>query len=216
MKGVLITFEGIDFSGKSVQANLLKERLIAENLPVFFLREPGGTEISEKIRELLLDKQYNKMDAVTELLLYSAARTQMVVEKVLPQLKSGKVVICDRFYDSTTAYQGYGRQVDLVFVQNLNEFITHGLKPNLTFLLDLEPENALKRHALNASEGKIKNRKILDRLEQEDMKFHQRVREGYLKIAQAEANRFIIIDGNRTINSIQEEIYKQTKTRLKF
>jgi dTMP kinase len=206
--GTLITFEGIDFSGKSVQASLLYERLKSKAVDVLFLREPGGTEISENIRNVLLDNKYDKMQAATEVLLYSAARAQMVAEKVTPHLKSGGVVICDRFYDSTTAYQGYGRQIDLDFIQRLNKFVTQGVKPDLTFLLDLDPEEALKR--------KDKNGKSLDRLEQEHLKFHQRVRAGYLKIAQAEPNRFKIINGSRSIESIQEEVLAQTISMLKL
>ncbi|MFQ5824257.1 MAG: dTMP kinase [bacterium] len=208
MKGYIITFEGIDFAGKTVQANLLKERLMAEGLPILFLREPGGTEISEKVRKVLLDTKHNKMIAATEVLLYAAARAQLVAEMVIPHLKSGGIVICDRFYDSTTAYQGYARQLNLEFILSLNEFVTQGIKPNLTFLIDLEPEKALERKNLTGT--------IIDRLEQEDLKFHQRVREGYLNIARREPNRFIIISGDRPINLIQKEIYKLTQSRLKI
>lgn len=208
MTGTLISFEGIDFSGKTVQASLLNERFKAQGINVLFLREPGGTEISENIRNVLLNDKYHKMDATTEVLLYSAARAQMVAEKVMSHLKSGGVVICDRFYDSTTAYQGYGRQINLDFIQRLNEFVTQGLKPNLTFLLDLDPVDALHR--------KNKNNESLDRLEQEDLKFHQRVREGYLKIAHAEPNRFMIINGSSSIECIQKEIFEHVNSNLKF
>ncbi|MFQ6115210.1 MAG: dTMP kinase [bacterium] len=208
VRGSLITFEGIDFSGKTVQANLLKERLIAEGLPVVFLREPGGTEISEKIREVLLDTNHHKMVAATEVLLYAAARAQLVAESVIPQLKKGSIVICDRYYDSTTAYQGYARKIDLAFIKSLNKFVSQKIEPDLTFLLDLEPEKALRRKDLSASSP--------DRLEREDLKFHKRVREGYLDIARREPHRFIIINGDRPINLIQEEIFKHTKSRLKI
>lgn len=208
MTGTLITFEGIDFSGKTVQANLLKERLTSEGLPVLLFREPGGTEISEKVREVLLDTNHNKMVSATEVLLYAAARAQLVAEKVIPHLKNGGIVICDRYYDSTTAYQGYARRIDLDFIRSLNKFVSQNVEPDLTFLLDLQPEKALKRTTLSGSS--------LDRLEQEDLKFHQKVREGYLNIARLEPHRFIIVNGDRPINVIQEEIFKHTKSRLEF
>jgi len=206
MNGFLITFEGIDFSGKSIQANLLKEQLLAQNLPVIILREPGGTEISEKVREVLLDSQHDKMCAKTELLLYSAARAQMVQECVIQHLQKDCIVICDRYFDSTTAYQGYGRKIDLDFIDKLHNFVTQGIKPHLTFLIDLEPKETLARKKVS----KI----IMDRLEQENLQFHQRVREGYLKIARTESYRFIIIDGLQSIDEIAAQIFNHTKSRL--
>ncbi len=206
MKGFLITFEGIDFSGKSVQANLLKEQLLAQSLPVLFLREPGGTEISEKVREVLLDTQHDKMCAKAEVLLYSAARAQMVDECIIPHLKKGSIVICDRYFDSTTAYQGFGRKINLDFIDKLHKFVTRGVNPDLTFLIDLDPEKTLERK--NISKVKI------DRLEKENLQFHQRVRKGYLKIAQSESHRFITIDGSQTISTIQKQIFNHTKTRF--
>lgn len=205
-KGLLISFEGIDFSGKSVQANLLHDKLLTLELPVLFLREPGGTEISERIREVLLDTKHAKMTAKTELLLYSAARAQMVNECVVPHLDKGRVVICDRFYDSTTAYQGGGRQIDLDFIKKIHKFVTEGIKPDLTLLIDLEPEEALRRKNLNKLQT--------DRLEKEDLEFHQRVRNGYLNIAAEEPDRVVIIDGSRAIDVIHEDIFRHVKTRL--
>ncbi|MFQ5865473.1 MAG: dTMP kinase [bacterium] len=208
MTGTLISFEGVDSSGKTVQANLLKERLMADGSAVLFVREPGGTEISEKVRGVLLDTNHQKMVAETEVLLYAAARAQLVAERVIPHLKNGGIVICDRFYDSTTAYQGYARKIDLEFIQSLNKFVTQKIEPNLTFLLDLEPQKALKRKHLSGSTP--------DRLEQEELEFHERVREGYLAIAHREPHRFIIINGDRPIKLIHEEIFEHTRSRLEF
>ncbi|MFQ5707005.1 MAG: dTMP kinase [bacterium] len=207
MKGLLISFEGIDFSGKSVQANLLKQRLLSEGRPVQFLREPGGTEISERLRDVVLDTKHYTMSPLTEVLLYSAARAQMVEEQVLPNLSKGVVVICDRFYDSTTAYQGYGRSIDLDFIAQLNQRVTRGCKPDLTFLLDLHPETVLKR--------KLASAKSLDRLEQEDVDFHLKVRQGYLTIARNDSKRFVVLDGEKSIETIQEEIYQRVKSKLR-
>jgi len=203
MQGNLITFEGIDFSGKSVQANLLHGALKDRKLPVLILREPGGTEISEKIRSVLLDNANHKMSAMTEVLLYSAARAQMVRENILPNLEKGTVVICDRYFDSTTAYQGFGRRIDLDFIKKLNNFATEEVVPDLTFLIDLDPKIALQRTKTD-----------LDRLEKEDSEFHQRVRKGYLEIARSNPDRFVVIDGTQSIEAIQDEIFMKIKLKL--
>ncbi len=207
MAGLFISFEGIDFSGKSVQANLLKADLERRGWPVLLLREPGGTEISERIRDVLLDKGHGNMDARTELLLYCAARAQLVRERIAPHLKQNGVVICDRYHDSTTAYQGYGRQIDLRFIEEIHNFAIEGVKPDVTFLIDLEPRAALQRKTANRLQG--------DRLEQEDLTFHQRVRNGYLEIAKAEPQRFVILDGARAVEAIQKEIRQHVLARLR-
>jgi len=208
MSGYLISFEGIDFCGKSLQARLLYDHLLAMDLPAVFLREPGSTGISEKIRKIVLDKENDQMVHEAELLLYSAARTQMVHQEVIPFLRDGKIVICDRYYDSTTAYQGYGREIDLDFVGKLNKFVTKGTTPNLTFLIDLDPELAQTR---NRKKGKS-----FDRLEKEDIEFHERVRAGYLEIAGISDNRerVVVVPGNRPAPEIQEEIQKHVLSRL--
>ena len=204
----MITFEGIDFSGKSAQAQLLRDRLTTLNVPVLFLREPGGTEISEKIRDVLLDTQHTKMSAKTELLLYAAARAQIVMEQIAPSLRDGKTVLCDRYFDSTTAYQGFGRQIDLDFIEKLHTFVTEKISPDITFLIDLEPEEALRRKRATNLEK--------DRLDQEALEFHKRVRQGYLQIAETDANRFVTIDGSQSVDEIQKKIFTVTKTRLKL
>lgn len=208
MNGFLISFEGLDFSGKSLQANFLKESLLARKLPVAFFREPGGTEISERIREVLLDTKNLGMHPETEVLLYSAARAQIVSEGIIPHLTRGGIVICDRFYDSTTAYQGYGRQIDLNFIKKMNIFATKHVKPDLTFLLDLDPASALKRSE--------KGNETLDRLESETLEFHTRVREGYLRIARAEKQRFVVIDGKQSIEAIRNQIFDCVKNKLQL
>ncbi len=206
--GFLVTFEGIDFSGKSAQARLLRDALIELDFPVLFLREPGGTEISEKIRQVLLDIQHALMNKKTELLLYSAARAQIVSERIAPSLDQGQVVVCDRYFDSTTAYQGYGRQIDLDFIDKLHSFVADKIEPNLTFLIDLDPEEALKRKKATTVEK--------DRLDRETLEFHKRVRNGYLQIARTESKRFVTIDGSRSIQVIQQQILDETKRRLKL
>ncbi len=199
-KGILISFEGVDFCGKSTQIDRLVEELDRVQIPVIVLREPGATEISEKVRDILLDNKNHRMTSRTEVLLYSAARTQLVVEKIIPAIEKGEIVILDRFFDSTTAYQGYGREIDLDFINKLNTFATCGVKPDITFLIDLDPEIALKRKDIIE----------YDRLEQEDIFFHKRVREGFLAIANSEANRarFVVIDGEMSINAITEVVFK--------
>ncbi len=204
MKGKLITFEGIDFSGKSVQARILYDRLLrewaqGEKDRVLMFREPGGTAISERIRDILLDRSLTEMDPVTELLLYSAARSQLITEKIIPALQAGKIVICDRFYDSSTAYQGYGRGISLDIILQAHRIATHGVKPDLTLVIDLDPAKAAERQRRSA-------RKV-DRMEAEDRDFYIRVREGFLKIAGQEPDRVKIIAGNRRINEIAEEVW---------
>jgi len=199
-QGLLITLEGIDFCGKSLQANLLERNLAEKEVPVVLFREPGGTLLSERIRDLLLDRSLGPIDPLAELLLYSAARSQLVREKIRPALKEGKVVICDRFYDSSTAYQGYGRGLPIQWVKRINEMATGGLKPDLTFIIDLEPEQALERGQRIG--------KPWDRMEREHAEFYRRVREGYLKIAQEEPERVRVINGKQSIDQIQKEIWQ--------
>lgn len=206
MQGVFITFEGLDFSGKTVQATRLREYLAGRGYRVLLLRDPGGTVVSERIREILLDNRLEHLSPTAELLLYSAARAQMVEEQIAPALRDGQVVICDRFYDSTTAYQGYGRGLDLGFIRQLNAFVARGCRPALTFLLDLSPEEALGRQK---EQGKT-----LDRMDQQTLEFNLRVRDGYLEIVRGEPDRVILIDGNRPVDIIQSDIVRAAETRL--
>ncbi len=202
---LFVSFEGIDFSGKSLQANLLKERLEKAGFSVALFREPGGTAISEKVRQILLDPAHAEMLPMTELLLYSAARSQLVREKIRPALEAGKIVLCDRYADSSTAYQGFGRKLLLEDVQRAHSLAIEGLWPDVTFLLDIAPEEAIRR--------KTKARK-LDRLEQEDLAFRKRVRNGYLGLARKEPDRFVILDGLANPARIHENIWVWIKNKL--
>ncbi len=201
-KGILITFEGIDGSGKTTQINELIHRLDQRNIEYQLFREPGGTRIGEKIRDILLDNNHSNMLPITELLLYSASRYQLTMRSIVPALKAGKVVICDRFYDSTTAYQGYGREIDLEFIKRLNAVATESLIPDKTFILDISLEERLQRLG----------KKNLDRLEREALAFHKKVREGFIAMAREEPERMILIDGNRPSEEISNEIWNHVKS----
>ena len=201
---MFITFEGIDFCGKSTQIELLKEKLISENKKVEIIREPGGTIISEKIRELLLSKSHNEMFMESEIFLFSASRAQLVREKIQPLLNEGYYVLSDRFHDSTTAYQGYGRGVDLETVNKINSLAIDGTIPDLTFIIDIPVDIAESRKM-------EKEKEQLDRLEILDTEFFNSVREGYLKMAD-EDDRFKIIDGVLNIESISKKILNEVRS----
>ena len=206
-KGLFITFEGIDASGKSTQAQKLTEYFTSHQQSVLFFREPGGTAISEKIREIILDRTHHMMHARTELLLYVSARAQIVHEKILPALEQGAVVICDRYIDSSVVYQGYGRQLDIEFVNALNRFATSSLQPDCTFLFDISPETSAKR--------KAQMREQADRLEMEKIDFHSRVREAYLQLAEQEKERFVVIDGEQPIEILTQEMIQRVESLLR-
>ncbi len=193
-----ISFEGIDFSGKSTQISLLKEYLIKNGQEVFILREPGGTEISERIRSILLDKKHMQMHGRTEILLFSAARVQLTCEKIIPLLKEGKYVLADRFVDSTTAYQGYGRELELELVDHVNKFATLGILPSITFYLKINPDDAFKRKLENGLEA--------DRLESSGENFYKRVCRGYEDIANRNPKRFKILDATQVKGDIHRQI----------
>ena len=209
MRGKLITLEGIDLSGKSTQAQKLFDYLKASGRKVILVREPGGTKISEQIRRVLLTGKNLGLTPPTELLLYLSARAQLVSEIIRPALNSGKIVICDRFYDSTTAYQGYGRGIKLDLIHKLNRFATGGITPNLTILFDLPVQSALKRAASN----RIKP----DRMEREGISFHRRVRNGFLSMAGKEKKRFKVIepgsDPNKTWKKVRQSVDKYLKAK---
>jgi len=197
MEGLFITFEGIEGCGKTTQAKLLYEYLINRNIECVLTHEPGGTLISEKIREILLDKKNYNMVYLTELFLYLASRSQHTFEKIIPALKNGKIVICDRYFDSTLAYQGEGRNIPKQKVFEINNFATGGLIPHLTFLIDINEDVGLER---------LKERKGKDRIEEEEINFHKRVRGAYLTLARENKERFRIIDGLGSIEHIHKEI----------
>jgi len=198
---MFISFEGIDFSGKSTQIELLKDYLVDHNKKVEILREPGGTEISEKIRRILLDNKNEELVAEAELFLFSASRAQLVREKIRPYLEQGIYVISDRFHDSSTAYQGYGRGIPLEVVNQIHQLAIGETIPDLTFFIDIPVGIANERR-------KKKSKVKLDRIETADTEFYNRVRNGYLEIARKE-ERFKVINGTQTIETIQNQIISE-------
>ena len=201
-KNLFITFEGIEGCGKSTQARMLKEFLVKEGKSVFLTREPGGPKIAEEIREMLLSVENKEMLPQTEVLLYMASRSQHTGEWIIPELEKGKIVISDRYYDSTFAYQGAARKINGKLIDTIRRYATFGLVPDITFLVDLPEEIGLSRILV----------KDADRLEQESMEFHKRVRVGFLDLAKKEPERFVVLDGNKSIKEIHKQvIYKVLK-----
>lgn len=196
MTGVLITFEGGEGSGKSTQITRVMARLEAAGVPSLLVREPGGTRVGEVVREALLDPAHTEMAPRAELLLYEASRAQLVAEKIRPALEAGMVVVCDRYYDSSTAYQGYGRGLPLDEVEALNRIATGGLVPDVTIVLDLDPEAGLER----ATRGGA------DRLEAEEIEFHARLRAGFLAIAKAEPERVAVVDASGSAHEVESRV----------
>lgn len=199
--GVIISFEGPDGAGKTSVLERIIPLLQAQGLSVLATREPGGVAIAERIREVILDVHHVNMDYKTELLLYMAARRQHYVEKVLPALENGKIVLIDRFIDSSIAYQGAGRGLDEATITQLNDFTTDGRKPDITIYLDIESELGLQRIAQNAE-------REVNRLDLEKLDMHQRVRQGYLRLAEQEKDRIVTIDASRDLDSVVEEVYQ--------
>lgn len=197
-----ITFEGIDGCGKTTQLERAFDYLTASGLTVYKLREPGSTRVAEKIREILLGKE-NPLSDITELLLYEAARSDIVEKEIKPLLKDGHIVLCDRFYDSTTAYQGYGRGLDIEMVRKLHRVAVGDLTPDLTLLFDLDLKTALTRRSQNP-----------DRLESQPEAFFERVRQGFLAIARDESDRVKVIDASRSVEAIFEEVKEQLAQQL--
>jgi dTMP kinase len=196
---MFITFEGGEGSGKSVQAKALFRRLSDLAIPVLLTHEPGGTPFGEKLGHWLKWARDSYISPLTELMLFNASRAQLVAEVIQPNLKSGKAVISDRYADSTTVYQGYGRELDLAMVKATNKAATQGLKPNLTILLDIPVEEGLAR----------KMARKQDRFEQETIAFHQRVREGYLELAAAEPRRWLVVDATQSKRQIADIIWQR-------
>ncbi len=203
---MFITFEGLDFSGKSTQARLLVEKLKRSDRTVHFLREPGGTAISEAIRTVLLDTKHLDMTEAAEILLFSASRAQLVAQVVRPALAKGEVVVCDRYCDSTTAYQGYGRGLDLDAVQSINTFATGGTMPDVTFLVEI-PIDEIERRKISAGLS-------FDRMESSGRDFYERVAEGYRTLARSEPDRWHTINGTKRVQEIEDEIWKRVEPAL--
>ncbi len=195
---MFITFEGIDLSGKSTQIRLLKNYLQKKRKKVISVREPGGTGISEKIRDILLDREHLKMEYLTEFLLFSSSRYQLTKEIIIPNLQKKYYVLSDRYFDSSTAYQGYGGRIDLKIVRSINKIATGGLIPDLTFLLNISIDECTKRKKL------IK--KTEDRIEQKKISYYNKVIAGYLQIAKNNKGRFVVIDATGSVGDIHNEI----------
>lgn len=202
--GLFITFEGGEGSGKTTQAQTLYRRLVKLDIPTLLTREPGGTILGEKVASLLKWSEGTGISPMTELLLFNASRSQLVEEVIQPNLKEGKVVICDRYADSSTAYQSYGRGLDLEVVKKINDTATGGLKPDLSVLLDMPVEEGFIR----------KKSERHDRFEREARVFHQQIRDGFLKMASEEPERWLIIDASQSKEKIREIIWRRVSQLL--
>ncbi|HCN24680.1 MAG TPA: dTMP kinase [Candidatus Marinimicrobia bacterium] len=201
-KARFISFEGIDGSGKTTQATLLLDKLIQNGKQGILVREPGGTPVSEAIRHVLLTKGNRQMVARTEALLMTASRSQLTKEVILPNLEQNRWVIADRYADSTLAYQGGGRELNLDWLQDLNKFATYDLEPNVTFVIDILPKEALRRRGQTE-----------DRIEEEGITFQKQVRRTYLELAKQYSDRIIVIDGHMDREIIQDNIWDEIKRR---
>jgi len=204
LRGSFIVFEGCEGSGKSTQIRLLAERLESMGYSVVTTREPGGTPAGSAIRQILLSPETGALDPMTELLLFLSARRELVKNVVVPALEKGEIVLCDRFSDSTMAYQGYGRGLDKKFVSDLNSTVLEGLKPDRVVVLDLPVEEGLGRaNGRMMGEGRGEAR-----FEDEDIEFHKRVRDGFLKIAAAEPDRIKVVDAASAIGEVSANVFK--------
>lgn len=203
MDGIFITIEGMDGSGKTTQINKLKDYFEKNGQHVVLTREPGGTVISEAIREIILDIKYQEMEPVTEALLYAASRAQHVRQYILPNLEAGNIVICDRYVDSSLVYQGFARKLG-DDIKKINDYATGGLAPDVTFFLDLEHTKGMDRK---------KNQQELDRLEAEKEQFHQMVREGYHQLLKVNGDRMIGVDAGQSIEDVHQEILTGLKSK---
>ncbi len=205
---MFITFEGIEGCGKSTQAKRLVNRLRELAVPLVFTLEPGGTSVGQKIRRILLDSRNQHLSPLAELLLYAADRAQHVEEVIKPALEQEKWVLCDRFFDATTVYQGYARGLDMKLIVTLNEKASPGIRPDITFLIDCAVEvgleRALKRNKIQFQEGQ-------DRFEREKKDFHEAVREGYLTMAMEDRERFVVVDGTLKEDELEEIIFKHVE-----
>jgi len=205
MKGKFITFEGSEGSGKSTQINYLHKYLLSKGKRVLFVREPGGVKISEKIRLLLLDPKNKKMGPECETMLYMAARAQLVKEVIQPALMKGHIVLCDRFLDSTVAYQGYAGGVNVNFIKEVGSFVTQGAKPDLSFFFDVD-----------AKEGLSRIKRVKDRIERKPLPYHEKIRRGYLKIAKQEPRRIKLLRGSDQKEDIRLEVKSHINRLLKI
>jgi len=197
---MLITFEGLDRSGKSTQAKLLVDKLAPQHR-VLFIRDPGGTPISERIRDILLDRSHPELHPITELLLFSASRAQVVSEVIAPALRQGGIVVCDRYYDSSTAYQGYGRGLNVDTVARINAFATGGAVPDLTFFVDITVNEIERRRMARGLS--------IDRMESAGREFYERVRRGYCALAKEHCERYVIVNGMAPVDEVAQEVWEE-------
>lgn len=212
---MLISFEGIDGAGKSTQIQELLHALSARGVEALMLREPGGTAVAEKIRQILLESS-DEISPIGELLLFSASRAELVQGVIMPALASGKTIILDRFFDSTTAYQGYGRGIDMELLRSIIAISTCGITPDITFYLDLEPEEAMKRKFSKTSLPLAFEGDELDRMERSGVEFYRKVRQGYLDIAHIHSERFVWINALDSVAVIHEKILALLKERFGY
>jgi len=212
VKGLFITFEGPDGAGKSTQLKNLAEFLKEQRVPFIMTREPGGTEIGNSIRSILLNPANATLVQKTEVLLYAASRAQHVQETIVPSLENGKIVLCDRFVDASIAYQGYGLELSVDEVIAINRFAVGGIEPDRTYLIDLPPTEGRQR-MMNRQDTNESYE--LDRIEQKHLTYHQRVREGFHRIYEENNHRMCLIDGNRDIEDVFQDILNDFKNYYK-
>lgn len=212
MRGRFITFEGIEGSGKSTQIALLHDHLKAQGTKVVLTREPGGTPIGDRIRQILLDPEHHGLDHAAELLLYAASRAQHLREVIGPALEAGKVVLCDRFSDATLAYQGYGRGLSIPMIEELDRMVTGSLRPDATLLFDIDARTGLSR-ARGRNADRDLHREA--RFENEDIAFHTRVRDGYYYLAHRDPDRIRVVNASRTQQEVQQDVRKIVDEVLK-
>ncbi|MFS0690762.1 dTMP kinase [Sporosarcina sp. 179-K 8C2 HS] len=206
-KGIFITFEGPEGAGKTTVIAEINKRLEQEGKKTILTREPGGIRISEKIRDIILDNDHQEMDGRTEALLYAAARRQHLVEKIIPAMKEGKIVLCDRFVDSSLAYQGYARGLGMDEVMSINAFAIGGTMPNLTIYFDISPEEGLQR--ISQNDGREQNR-----LDKETLQFHEKVYEGYQLLLQQHPDRIVSTDASKPLSEVTENVWKIISSQL--
>ena len=204
---MFITFEGGEGSGKTTCINRIVETLQKEGKEIVLTREPGGTPISEEIRNVILDKKNTDMDPRTEALLYAASRRQHIVQKILPSLKEGKIVISDRFLDSSLAYQGVARGLGIDEIFKVNQYATEGLEPDVTFFFDIEPEEGLRRISANSE-------REVNRLDVEKLSFHHNVRNAFLELAKRYPNRIVVIDASQDKDGVYNSVMKEINLRI--
>ena len=205
--GLFVSMEGPDGSGKTLQMDLLEERLKKEGYEVLRSREPGGTSIGEAIREILLGNGYTQMDAVTEALLFAASRRQHVVERIRPALAEGKIVLLDRYVDSSLVYQGIGRSLGMDFVQKINDIAIEGLQPDVTWMVYVDYEEGLRRKMAQSGH-------TMDRMEEQSDEFHRMINQGYYSLVERDPKRVILIDGARSPQIVHEEIWNRMQVYL--